>query len=100
MPKRTIRNKCNKFFLFNQTLKDIEHVNGDILGYDMSYDEIKELFRKSPVEVFNYHCNERFKKKNQGRYCICNESKNTYIECTPGTKPFLKTHDSYSHKYF
>ena len=30
----------------------------------------------------------RNKKKEQGRYCICNESKNTYIESTPQTKPF------------
>ena len=26
LPKRTIRNNSNKFFLFNQTLKNIEHV--------------------------------------------------------------------------
>ena len=28
------------------------------------------------------------KKRYQGRYCICNESKNTFFECTPETKPF------------
>ena len=27
-------------------------------------------------------------KKDQGKYCICNESKKTYIEATPQTKPF------------
>ena len=26
LPKRTIRNNSNKIFLFNQTLKDIEHI--------------------------------------------------------------------------
>ena len=28
------------------------------------------------------------KKRGQGKYCICNESKNTYLEATPETKPF------------
>ena len=27
-------------------------------------------------------------KRDQGRYCVCNESKNTYIECLPQTKLF------------
>ena len=27
-------------------------------------------------------------KRDQGKYCICNESKKTYIEATPQTKPF------------
>ena len=28
------------------------------------------------------------KKKDRGKDCICNESKKTYIEATPQTKPF------------
>ena len=28
------------------------------------------------------------KKRVQGRYCLFNEGKNTYTECTPETKPF------------
>ena len=47
LPKRTIRNNSNKIILFNQTLKDIEHIYRDVAGYDMSYDEFKELCRKS-----------------------------------------------------
>ena len=39
LPKRTIRNNSNKIILFNQTLKDIEHIDRDVAGYDMSYDE-------------------------------------------------------------
>ena len=39
LPKRTIRNNSNKIILFNQTLKDIEHIYRDIAGYDMNYDE-------------------------------------------------------------
>ena len=46
LPKRTIRNNGNKIILFNQTLKDIEHIYKNVAGYDMNYDEIKELCRK------------------------------------------------------
>ena len=46
----------------------------------MNYDEFKELCRKSWNEDHNYLCIDRFKKRNQGKYCICNESKKTYIE--------------------
>ena len=88
MPKRTIRNNSNRIILFNQTLKDIEHIYRDVAGYDMSYDEFKELFRKSWDEDYNYLCIDRSKKRDQGKYCICNESKKTYLEATPQTKPF------------
>ena len=88
LPKRTIRNNSNKIILFNQTLKDIEHIYRDVAGYDMNYDEFKELCKKSWDEDYNYLCIDRSKKRDQGRYCICNESKRTYIEATPQTKPF------------
>ena len=88
LPKRTIRNNSNKIILFNQTLKDIEHIYRDVASYDMDYNEFKELCRKSWEDDYNYLCIDRSKKRNQGRYCICNESKNTYIEATPQTKPF------------
>ena len=88
LPKRTIRNKSNKIILFNQTLKDIEHIYRDVAGYDMNYDEFKDLCRKSWDEGYNYLCIDRSKKRDQGKYCICNESKKTYIEATRQTKPF------------
>ena len=88
LPKRTIRNNTNKVFLFNPTLKDIENICRDIGGYDMSFGEFKELCRKSSKEDYNYLCIDRSKKKDQGRYWICKESKNTYIVCTPETKHF------------
>ena len=91
LPKRTIRNNCNKKILFNQTLKDIEHIYRDVAGYDINYDEFKELCRKSWEEDYNYLYIDRSKKKDQGKYCICNESDKTYIEATPQTKPFRKT---------
>ena len=54
----------------------------------MSYDEFKDLCRKSWEEDFNYLYIDRSKKRDRGRYCICNESKKTYLEATPQTKPF------------
>ena len=88
LPKRSIRNNSNKIILFNQTLKDIQNIYRDIPGYGMSYDEFKQLCRKSWEEDYNYLCIDRSKKKDQGRYCICNETKNTYIQCVPETDPF------------
>ena len=88
LPKRTIRNNSNKIFPFNQALKDLENIYRDVGGYDMSYDEFKELCRKSWKEDYNYLCFDRSKKRDQGRDWICNESKNTFIECTPETKSF------------
>ena len=63
LPKRTIRNNSNKIILFNQTLKDIEHIYRDVAGYDMNYDEFKELCTKSWEEDYNYLCIDRSKKK-------------------------------------
>ena len=87
MPKRTKRNDSKKIILFIRTLKDIEHIYRDIAGYDKSYDEFKELCRKSWDEDYNYLGFDRSKKRDQGRYCIGNESKKSYIEATPQTKP-------------
>ena len=88
LPKRTIRNSSNKRILFVQTLKGIKHIYRDVAGYDMSYDEFKELCRKSWEEDYNYLCIDRSRKRDQGRYCICNASKKTYIEATPQTNAF------------
>ena len=90
LPKRNIRNNSNKTILFNQTIKDIEHIYTDVAGYDMSYDEFEELCRKLWKDVYNYLCIDRFKKRDRGRYCVCNGNKNTYIDCTPQTKAFRK----------
>ena len=88
LPKRAIRNNSTKIILFNQTLKDIEHIYKDVAGCDMSYDDFKELCRKSGEEDFNQLCVDRSKKRDQRRYCICNGSKKMYMEATPQTKAF------------
>ena len=95
LPKRTIRNNSNKIILFNQTLKDIEHIYRDVAGYDMNYDEFKDLCRKSLDEDYNYLCIDRSKKKYQGKYCICNESKKNIYRSNTSDKTFLKNNHIY-----
>ena len=63
LPKRTIRNNSNKIILFNQTLKHIEHIYRDAAGYDMEYDEFKDLCRKSWEEDYNYLYIDRSKRE-------------------------------------
>ena len=75
MPKRGIRNNSNKIILFNQTLKVMEHIYRDVAGYDLSYDDFKELCRRSWEKYYISFCIDRSEKREQGRYCICNESK-------------------------
>ena len=59
MPKRTIRNNSNKNKFVQ--LKDIEHIYRDVAGYDMNYDEFKELCKWE--EDYNYLCIDRSKKE-------------------------------------
>ena len=54
----------------------------------MNYDEFKEKCRKSWDEDYNFLCIDRSKMRDQGRYCICDQSKKTYMEATPQPKPF------------
>ena len=46
-PKRTIRNNSKIIILFQQTLKNVEHIYRDIAGFDMVYDEFKSLCREA-----------------------------------------------------
>ena len=54
LPKRTIRNNSNKIILFNQTMKDKENIYRDVGGYDIMYDEFKELCSKPWEDDYNY----------------------------------------------
>ena len=47
LPERAIKNNIIKIILCNQTLKVIENIYRDVAGYDMCYDEFKELSRKA-----------------------------------------------------
>ena len=54
VPKKTIRNISNIKILFQQTLKDVEHVFKDIAFFDMSNDEFKSLCREAWNEKYSY----------------------------------------------
>ena len=87
LPKRTIRNNSNIVILFKQTLKDVENLYRDIAGFDMSYDEFKKLCKESWSGEYNYLKINRQNNKND-RYCVCNESCDTYRVYQPETDPF------------
>ena len=59
----------------------------------MKYDEFQEMCHKAWSERFNYLCSDVTKSKNEGKYCIFNESKTTYIECIPKVNLFNKVSD-------
>ena len=86
-PKKTVRNNSNIIFLFQQTLKDVEHIHRDISGFDMSHEEFKSLCRKAWNEKFNYLLINRLEDKNGSRYRICNESNPNYKIFNPQTDP-------------
>ena len=50
--------------------------------------KFKQLCSKSWEEEYNYLSVDRFKKRDEGRFCIYNESKTTYTGGTLRRKPF------------
>ena len=46
LPQRTTLNNTNIILLFQQILKDAEHIYRDFAGFDMPYDEFKCLLRE------------------------------------------------------
>ena len=88
LPKRTIRNNSNIIILFQQTLKDVEHIYRDIAGFDMSNDEFKSLCREAWRDPYNYLLINRLEDKNGSKYMLCNESNLQYQIFNPQTDPF------------
>ena len=88
LSKRTIRSNSNIIILFQQTLKDVEHIYRDIAGFDMSNDEFKCLCREAWRDNFNYLLINRLEDKNGSKYMICNESNLQYQIFNPQTDPF------------
>ena len=64
--QKKYRNNSNKIFLFNQTSKVIKHIYRVVAGYDMSYDEFRELCRKSLEEDCYYFLLIDIKRENKG----------------------------------
>ena len=88
LPRQSIRKNSDIIILFKQTVGDVEIKFYDIGAYDMLFLECKEKCRKAWSENFNFLCIDLTKNKNEGKYSILNESKNTYIECIPESECF------------
>ena len=88
LPRQSIRSNSDILILFKQTLRDVQSMYYDIGAYDMKYDEFKEMCREAWDEKYNYLCIDMTKNKNEGKYCIFNESKTTNSECICETNPF------------
>ena len=89
LPKRTIRNNSNIIILFQQTLKNVQHIYTDIAGFDMSYDEFKHLSKEAWRDKYDYLLINRLEDKNGSKYMICNESNPQYQIFNPQTDHFL-----------
>ena len=88
LPRQSIRNNSDRLILFKQTLRDVQSMYNDIGAFDMIYDEFKEMCRVAWSEKFNYFFIDMNKNKNEGKYRIFNENKNTYIDCICETEAF------------
>ena len=88
LPRQIIRNNSDRLILFKQTLRDVQSIYHDIGAFDMINDEFEEMCRVAWSEKINYLCIDMTKNKDEGKYRIFNESKNTYIECICETEAF------------
>ena len=88
LPRQSIRKNSDRLISFKQTLRDVQSMYYDIGAYDMTYDEFKEMCHKTWSERFNKLCIDMTKNKNESKYRIFNESKNTYMECICETEAF------------
>ena len=64
----------------------------DIGAYDMKYDEFKEMCHKAWCERYNYLCIDMTKNKNEGKYCIFDESKTNILIAFLKLNLFKKTY--------
>ena len=88
LPSQGFRNTSDRLLLFKQTLRNVQSVYYEIGAYDMNYDDFKEMCHEAWDERYNYLCIDMTKNKNEGKYCIFNESKTTYIKWIPESEPF------------
>ena len=88
VPKRTICMKSNIIILFRQRLRNVEHIYRDIAGFDMFYDEFKELCREAWKEKYNYLEINMLEDKNERKYKVSNESNPNYKIFNPQAEPF------------
>ena len=88
VPKRPIRMNSNIIIILRQSLRDVEHIYRDIAGFDMYYDEFKELCREAWKEKYYYLEIIMLEDKNESKYKICNELNPNYQIFNPQRYPF------------
>ena len=64
LPRQSSTNISVRIILFKQTLRHVESMYKDVGGYDMIYNEFKEMCRKSWSEEIIYLCIDMSKKIN------------------------------------
>ena len=79
-------NNCKVINSFKRTAKIIQDSLNDKVGFDMSYEEFEQLFKKAWKEIYTYI--EIFRLDDEERYCICNESKKERGVIEPGIDLF------------
>ena len=87
--KRTITKNSNKIILFNQTLKDIEHIYTEMsrvmIRIMMNLKNFVENHGKKIITIFILIDLKREIKEN---IVLVMKAKKTYLDATPQTKPF------------
>ena len=88
LPRQSIRNKSDIIILFKQTLGDVQSMYYDIGAYDMLYSEFREMCTEAWSEKNIHLCIDMTKNKNESKYRIFNENKDTYNACIPESELF------------
>ena len=81
-----IRDNSNIIILFKQTAKTVQNLYNDIAGFDMDYNEFKNLCREAWNKKYSYLKINRLDEDE--KYTICNESDKEYKIFKPKTQAF------------
>ena len=81
-----IRDNSNIIILFKQTAKTVQNLYSDLGGFDMDYNEFKNLCREAWNKKYSYLKINRL--DDDEKYTICNESDREYKVFKPKSTPF------------
>ena len=80
------RDNSSIIILYKQTAKIVQNLYNDIAGFDMVYNEFKNLCREAWKKKYSYLKINRL--DDNEKYTICNESDNEYKIFIPKTQAF------------
>ena len=81
-----IRDNSSIIILFKQTAKTVQNLFNDIAGFNMDYNEFKDLCREAWKKKYSYLKINRL--ADIEKYTICNESDKEYKIFKPKSQPF------------